>query len=71
MNILHSHLEHPHDEKRLGRRARVLIAAFVGLFSAFSCGAVLVHQPTWPAAIAVSAEAAVVITFCYLMLRRD
>lgn len=71
MKALDTNLQQALQEKRLSRKTRVWIAAFVGLFSAFSCGVVLVHQPTWKATIAVSAEIAVVITFCHLILRRD
>ncbi|MBI4658844.1 MAG: hypothetical protein HY735_08375 [Verrucomicrobia bacterium] len=70
MKALRPNLEHSH-EKSFGRKTRVWIAAFVGVISALSCLVVLVHQPTWPAAIVVSAEVAVVITFCHLVLRED
>ena len=56
---------------RMVRTKRIWAAGFVAVFSTFSCVVVLVHEPSWPVAAAVAAEAAVVTVFCYVMLRHD
>lgn len=66
--------EQPHeqaDPNCPGRIFRVLAASFVALVSLVSCSAVMINQPSWPAAFAVAAELLVVTVFCRLMLRKN
>jgi ABC-type Fe3+-siderophore transport system permease subunit len=53
------------------RKKRLVLAAALLGFCLFSWAAILWHQSTWPAAIAVAAEAAVVAVFCWWLLRKD
>lgn len=67
MNTKHSNS--PAQTHAAGRAFRYATAAFVALFSLFSCAVVLFNQPTWPAFAAVAVELAIVTLFCWVILR--